>query len=373
MRNIVSLMLAWAVGCDSASRIDAEGGRPDAGSRESAGADTGADGAAAGESTMPLFGIAAVAKNWASDEASYGHLFRTAEPQSVYQYSLGWSGAERMPHAYDFAEIEGSIAALRRSGALLVVADVSTPLFFDAPDVPADLTFVSYTDATLVERYFAFVRAVLVKLDRPDYVVLHTEGAGSAFSEASGDFQAFCQLVGDTADYIRSEFPGTKVSNYNTDYESQAVSACLNEKMDWWATGLVLDSPWPQAAFDIRTRLDAERLKAGAKRIGLIEVNYGTSPTLGDDPEGNQARFVDALFDYLEEDPGAFAFVNWYGVFDETPELTRAWVTAQFGDAGEDFVNAMIAQWSNQGLWTVDDRAKPAWGRWVERIQSFDR
>lgn len=375
MKNLACLLLACAVACDAASRTDAKdsGVHRDARSGDNADADTGADGAASDEPSIPLFGIAAVAKDWASDEASYDHLFDTAKPQSVYQYSLGWSGTERVPHEYDFSELEGSISALRRSGASLVVADINTPLFFDSPDLPGDLAFVSYTDATLVQRYFAFVEAVLVKLDGPAYVVLHTEGAGSAFSDAPQGFQEFCQLVGDTADYIRGQFPGTQVSNYNTDYESQAVSECLNRRMDWWATGLVLASPWPQAASDIRTRLDMERKKAAGKRIGLIEVNYGTSPTLGDDPEGNQSRFVDALFNYLEEDPGAFAFVNWYGLFDETPEITRAWVTAQFGDKGDDFINAMIAQWSNQGLWTVDDRPKPAWDVWVARTQAFDR
>ncbi len=323
----------------------------------------------------PEVGIVTLGADWQDDADSIAELYayaKQAGATSTYLYSgATWAEAEKTPGKFDFANTGPQIEASKAYGFEASALDIPLPFFFGEPSVPADITFVSYDDEVLVSRYLRFVEALLEEYGSPSHVVLHSEGAGSAFSAGAKEFEQFCSMVGSAARFIKETFPGTLVSNYNTDYESDAISRCLNEEMTWWADGLVLDVPAAEMPAAIVAKLDRVRKFAGGKPIGLVEVNYSSGDTDGGRTVEDQARFVDEFFDYLAAHPRAFGFVNWYGIFDETPELTRAWVTAQFGELGEAFVEGMIAQWSNQGLRYRDGGAKPAWTRWVERTQAL--
>ncbi len=205
---------------------------------------------------------------------------------------------------------------------------------------------------------------------RRDYVILHTEGAGSYFNENSTEFIEYCALINFTSDYIRSEFPTTKVSVYNTNYESEAISACLNKNTDWWASELVINSTFPAALADIKIGLENDKRRAKSKPIGIVEVNYPSSPRLSQNPSVDQAKFVDAFFDYLQKDQTKYLFANWYGINDETYASCAAWVNSVFGNYGQDFVTQLILQFTNQGLRTSTNVAKSAWNRWLAALMS---
>jgi hypothetical protein len=328
-----------------------------------------ADGAGTGRG--PEIGIVTLAADWRDDADAIAELYayaRQAGATSTYLYAgASWPDAEPAPGAFDFTSAAPQIQASQAYGFTTWALDVPLPFYFGEPSVPADLTFVSYDDPVMIARYLAYVEALLRTYGSPSHVVLHTEGAGSDFIAGTTDFDQFCSLVGTTARFIMARFPGTLVSNYNTDYESAEISDCLNREMTWWADGLVLDVPAAEMPAAIVTRLDRVRRLAGDQPIGLIEVNYASGDVAGERTADDQARFVDAFFDYLEAHPEAFVFANWYGLFDETPAITRSWVTAQFGDLGDAFVESMIAQWSTQGLLERSGAPKPAWTRWIER------
>lgn len=313
--------------------------------------------------------------DWKDDAESIAEVYsyaRQASATSTYLYSgSSWPDAEKTPGVFDFRATRPQIEASKAYGFAASALDIPLPFFFGEPSIPADITFVAYDDEVLVTRYLRFVEALLTEYGGPSHVVVHTEGAGSTFTDGSTELAQFCSLVGTTARFIRETFPGTLVSNYNTEYESDEVSRCLNEEMTWWADGLVLDVPAGDMPAAVVAKLDGVRRRAGEKAIGLVEINYSSGDAAGERTVDDQVQFVDSFFDYFDTHPRAFTFANWYGLFDETPEITRAWVTAQFGDLGEEFVEAMIAQWANQGLRYRAGEAKPAWARWVARTREL--
>lgn len=318
--------------------------------------------------TLARVGVSGLTQNYATTDDAWRDLLDRAEASGVgfvHLQAPPWPEGEPTRGAFDLRAFDGFFR-LRGEYSLEYTLDIPTPLGLGGPAVPPDVAFTSYGAPALADRYFEYVTHLLERFEGARQVILHTETIGPVFANDAQDpeFVALCELVGRTADHVRSVRPGAQVGVYGTLAESAAVLECLNRETDFFGVSTLL----PRGDQDPEEAFAQIRELAGARPIGIAEAGIPTASRVGGSEE-RQTAYVDALFDLREELGEQLLFVSYYQVFDEDESVTRVYAPMLFPEWDPETLEDFIQWISSLGLHRADHSPKPAFARFEARVR----
>ena len=201
---------------------------------------------------------------------------------------------------------------------------------------------------------------------QPSHIILHTETASRFLENDKASWEAYCQLLADTADYIRTLTPKAKVGIYATSYDTSEEIALMSKKMDYFSFGYNADTG------DLNHKELIEKIfaLAGDRQVGIHEIGIPTSSIVKGSQE-KQIEFVNLIFDFATTWGKKLEFMAYYQGFDEDPAVTSVWLPATFPDWTDQMKTEGIAWFGSLGLHTFDGKPKPAWNTFKTRIADY--
>ena len=197
-------------------------------------------------------------------------------------------------------------------------------------------------------------------------MILHTETASLFLANSPEQFEQYCELLSETASYVRSQVPGVRVGIYATADDPIDALERMSRDMDFFSFGYNAD----RGDLDHKSALERLYAIAGARPIGIHEIGIPTSSRVGGS-ELAQVDFVNLAFDLAARHSSQLEFMSYYQTFDEDQAVTSLWLPAFFSDWTLEMQLDGIAWFSSLGLHTTDGRPKPAWLTFKERIRNF--
>ncbi len=318
----------------------------------------------------PAFSLAGITESYETTRAAWKQLLDTAVDAGVTQIHLqplGWGEAESTPGQFNFSDFT-EYFAIKGDYDLGFTLDIGTPVGILRYDLPSDLTFTSFADPVMVARYRAYVTANLERFPSPSHVILHTETATTLLADDPDGFAAYCALLADTADLVRTLSPGTRVGIYSTQYDTAAQLAAMGSNTDFFSFGYNAD----RGDDDHRQKLEALYALAGDRPIGIHELGIPTAARMGGSTAA-QVEFVNLAFDLAEQHRTQLEFMSYYQAFDEDPAVTSAYIPVLFPDWTPEMQADAIAWFGSLGLHTFEGVPKPAWEVFKSRVAAARR
>ena len=111
---------------------------------------------------------------------------------------------------------------------------------------------------------------------------------------------------------------------------------------------------------------------AKGKKIGLMEVGWGTDKSINGTKE-DQQKFVKIVFDFYKKHESDFEFLTWYRQYDRPVDTCYNALNQNIQSMfGNDIVlNNTAAYLCSSGLFDVDKNPKPAWDELIKQIRSI--
>ncbi len=262
----------------------------------------------------------------------------------IHIQPMRWGETETSPGVFNFSDFDALYAQLETSGIGYTI-DIGTPMGINKVDLPSDLIFTSFSNPTMVERYRKYVAAVLQKFPKPSHIILHTETASRFLENDKASWEAYCQLLANTADYIRTLAPKAKVGIYATSYDTSDEIALMSKNMDYFSFGYNADTG------DLNHKEQIEKIfaLAGERQVGIHEIGTPTSSIVKGSQE-KQVEFVNLIFDLATAWGKQLEFMAYYQGFDEDPTMTSVWLPATFPDWTDQMKTEGIAWFGSLGL-----------------------
>ena len=217
---------------------------------------------------------------------------------------------------------------------------------FDDPDVRA--AFVSYAEYVALNY-------------KPDYLALGVE-MNLYYEKNKQDFDNFRSLYAEAYDAVKKQSPNTQVTvtlqyedlqgllpREDPHFPSWQLTRAFNPKLDVMAISSYPSFRYPSAAA-IPANYYTQLRAFTDKPIVIAEMGFSSQPGqqgLNSGSEEQQAAFVKRALADAQKMP--VALVVWFAIWD--PGWAR---------------DTAFAAFQSIGLWTNDEREKPAWSPWAE-------
>lgn len=297
--------------------------------------------------------------------------FLTKNGMNFFVYSENWTDVETSRGQYNLIDtvinpMTMLVPKYPFKGVLLILKMIDS----NALVMPSDLHIGSFDDPVVKNRFLAMLHAIARQPSskKLTHILLGNE-VDTYLTANPAQLDGFIALLRAGIDQIHQEMPGVKVGTITTfaSVDNPRLLQRLTEYSDF-----IDYTYYPLQGWNMRplaqVPADLSRMAAaaGSKPFAFTEIGYSSSPLAGSS-EQNQAQFVKAIFDGLDQyrQQNQLLFISWMSFADPPPGACRSYA----GQQGLSASTGFCAFLNNLGLRTYsDNQAKQAWCTFVAEV-----
>ncbi len=328
-----------------------------------------------GARTIPLLSIVPSCSGNLSDwtatclDDAYGKI-QTAGFDITQQY-IEWGRIETSRNTFDWTEFDDRLRLKDKFGLKNSVI-VNFPDNAQTGVLPADITFTTFADPALKDRFSKFILALLERSNgKIAYLWIGNE-IDEYLRNNRSQIVPFGEMYQDLCRTVAAKYPGVLIGTISTYHDALNDNALDIIETVGVHGNMIGFTFYPQIIAGTSPK-DAPRLigdisKIAArmgKKFAITESGWSTS-TLGmNGSEQAQSEFIPNLLDGAAANAGSIEFLGLYVLYDLPDSYIQSIIT-RFGIADNKELSAMI---SSLGLFNNNGTPKSAWNILAEKIR----